>query len=86
MSDYNVMKGATARVATRPYLTIFFNVDRADQLDCRRWRDNIKKAVRNTLRGVDKMNSRNSNTHVLENVGFLMYLNTHEEIHFISCS
>ena len=33
------------------YRTIFFNVDRADQLDCRRWRDNIKKAVRNTLRG-----------------------------------
>ena len=28
------------------FLTIFFNVDRADQLDCRRWRDNIKKAVR----------------------------------------
>ncbi len=50
MSDYNVMKGATARVATRPYLTIFFNVDRADQLDCRRWRDNIKKGVRQTLR------------------------------------
>ena len=30
------------------FLTIFFNVDRADQLDCRRWRDNIKKAVRDT--------------------------------------
>ena len=59
-------------------LTIFFNVDRADQLDCRRWRDNIKKAVRNTLRGVDKMNSSNSNNHILENIGFLMYLNAHE--------
>jgi len=31
-------------------LTIFFNVDRADQLDCRRSRDNIKKVVRQTLR------------------------------------
>ena len=60
------------------FLTIFFNVDRADQLDCRRWRDNIKKAVRNTLRGVDKMNSSNSNNHILENIGFLMYLNAHE--------
>ena len=30
------------------FLTIFFNVDRADQLDCRRWRDNIKKVVRYT--------------------------------------
>ena len=28
--------------------------------------------------GVDKMNSSNSNTHVLENIGFLMYLNAHE--------
>ena len=52
------------------FLTIFFNVDRADQLDCRRWRDNIKKAVRNTLRGVDKMNSSKSNTHVLEKLDF----------------
>ena len=65
-------------VATRYSLTIFFNVDRADQLDCRRWRDNIKKVVRYTLRGVDKMNSSNSNTHVLEAIGFLMYLNAHE--------
>ena len=32
------------------FLTIFFNVDRADQLDCRRWRDNIKKVVRQMLR------------------------------------
>ena len=59
-------------------LTVLFNVDRADQLDCRRWRDNIKKAVRNTLRGGDKMNSSNSNNHVLENIGFLMCLNAHE--------
>ncbi len=33
------------------FLTIFFNVDRADQLDCRRWRDNIKKVVRYTFHG-----------------------------------
>ncbi len=32
------------------YSIIFFNVDRADQLDYRRWRDNIKKVVRETLR------------------------------------
>ena len=36
------------------YLTIFFNVDRADQLDCRRWRDNIKKVVRQTPPARDK--------------------------------
>ncbi len=40
----------TASLTTGWFLTIFFNVDRADQLDCRRWRDNIKKAVRETLR------------------------------------
>ena len=60
------------------FLTMPFNVDRADQRGACRWRDNIKRPVRNTLRGVDKMNSSNSNTHVLENIGFLMYLNAHE--------
>jgi hypothetical protein len=37
-------------VIPEAYSIIFFNVDRADQLDCRRWRDNIKKVVRETLR------------------------------------
>ena len=47
---YSTSQSQKTEIACLEHRTIFFNVDRADQLDCRRWRDNIKKVVRQTLR------------------------------------
>jgi hypothetical protein len=59
------MTWSDTSLATRYSLTIFFNVDRADQLDCRRWRDNIKKVVRETLRADQQQNQKQYDQHVL---------------------
>ena len=62
----------------RGCLTRQFHVDRAPLLLPSLARLHEYGALGTRSAGVDKMNSSNSNNHVLENIGFLMYLNAHE--------